>query len=243
VAPAIEVTGLSFSYPDGHQALDGVDLTVEQGEKLAIIGANGAGKTTLLLHFNGLLRGQGRIRVLGREVTPGNLRWIRSRVGLVFQDPDDQLFSPTVLDDIAFGPLNLGCSPTEAKERVARALEWVGLQGYESRSPHRLSLGEKKRVALATVLAMDPEILVLDEPTANLDPAARGRLTELLEGWQGTLILATHDLETVGALCRRVAVMDGGRIVAEGAVSSILSDEELLLSHGLAYRGRCRSKF
>lgn len=238
--PAIEVNGLFFSYPDGRQALKGVDLVVNLGEKLAIIGANGAGKTTLLLHFNGILRGRGRIRVLGKEVSPRNLRWIRSRVGMVFQNPDDQLFSLSVLEDVAFGPLNLGYSPEEAKERVARALEWVGLCGYEPRSPHHLSLGEKKRVALATVLAMDPEILILDEPTANLDPAAKGRLIELLKEWAGTLILATHDLETVEELCQRVVVMSEGQVVAEGDTHYILKDRELLLQFGLAYRQRLK---
>jgi cobalt/nickel transport system ATP-binding protein len=231
---AIRIDKLSFSYPDGHQALAEVSLVIGRGESVGIAGPNGAGKSTLLLHLNGILRSDnGAVRVLGRPVDDKHLRWIRSKVGLVFQDPDDQLFSPTVFDDVAFGPINMGYTASEVKEAVAKALDWVGMKGCEERSCHHLSFGEKKRVSLATVLAMDPEILVLDEPTSNLDPAGKWALVSLLKKLEVTKIVATHDLEMMRALCQRIIILDQGRVVAEGPAEKILADRELLTAHGL----------
>ncbi len=230
----VEVDSLSFCYPDGQQALTDIRLTVQRGETVAVIGPNGAGKSTLLLHLNGILRSDGVVRISGRQVNDENLRWVRSRVGLVFQNPDDQLFSPTVFDDVAFGPINIGYSEAEVRERVTRALDWIGLTGYEQRSPHHLSLGERKRVALATVLSMSPEILVIDEPTSNLDPRSKWSLIDLLQKLPMTKIVATHDLELVGALCLRTIVLDHGQVIADGATSHILADMDLLGAHGLA---------
>ena len=231
----IRVDNLSFGYPDGQQALTDVNLTIYQGETVALIGPNGAGKSTLLLHLNGILHSNGAVKVFGRPVDDKNLRWVRSKVGLVFQNPDDQLFSPTVFDDVAFGPINLGYSEAKVRELVTRALDWVGMAGYERRSPHHLSLGEKKRIAIATVLSMNPEILVIDEPTSNLDPGSKWSLIELLRGLEITKIVASHDLELVQALCHRAIVLDRGVIIADGATSHILADMPLLMAHGLAH--------
>ena len=230
----IRVDNLSFGYPDGQQALTDVNLTIYQGETVALIGPNGAGKSTLLLHLNGILHSNGAVKVFGRPVDDKNLRWVRSKVGLVFQNPDDQLFSPTVFDDVAFGPINLGYSEAKVRELVTRALDWVGMAGYERRSPHHLSLGEKKRIAIATVLSMNPEILVIDEPTSNLDPGSKWSLIELLRWLAITKIIASHDLELVQALCHRAIVLDRGVIIADGATSHILADMPLLMAHGLA---------
>ncbi|GAI20759.1 unnamed protein product, partial [marine sediment metagenome] len=169
----VRIDNLSFCYPDGQQALTDISLTIYQGETVALIGPNGAGKSTLLLHLNGILRSNGMVEIFSRPIDDKNLRWVRSKVGLVFQNPDDQLFSPTVFDDVAFGPINMGYPETEVRESVTKALDWVGMTGYEQRSPHHLSVGEKKRIAIATVLSMTPEILVIDEPTANLDPGSK----------------------------------------------------------------------
>ncbi len=236
----VKINGLSFSYPDGQLALANVSLTVNRGETVALIGPNGAGKSTLLLHLNGILRSNGVVRVFGRAVDDKNLKWVRSRVGLVFQNPDDQLFSPTVFDDVAFGPLNMGYAETEVRQLVSRALDWVGMAGYEKRSPHHLSVGEKKRIAIATVLSMNPEILVIDEPTANLDPGSKWSLIELLEGLKVTKVIATHDLELVKALCPRTIVFDHGEVIIDGATAEILADERLLSAHGLARNGPSR---
>jgi cobalt/nickel transport system ATP-binding protein len=229
-----EIENLSFSYPDGRQALVDINLSIVKGETVALIGPNGAGKSTLLLHLNGILRSNGMVKVFGLPINNKNLKWIRSKVGLVFQDPDDQLFSPTVFDDVAFGPLNIGCCKEEVQQRVARALAWVGMSGYEQRSPHHLSIGEKKRIAIATVLSMEPELLVIDEPSANLDPRAKWGLIELLRDLPQTKVIASHDLELVRALCQRTVILDGGCVVADGSANSILSDGVLLLAHGLA---------
>ena len=231
----IEIGGLSYTYPNGHQALREVNLVVHAGETVAFIGPNGAGKSTLLLHLNGLLRSNnGTVRILGLPVEDRHLKWIRSKVGLVFQDPEDQLFSPTVFDDVAFGPLNLGYPEEEVRRRVQRALQQVGISGFERRSPHHLSVGEKKRVAIATVLSMDPQVLVLDEPTSNLDPRGRWELMELLRRFPLTKVIASHDLEMVRALCERIILLDEGRVVADDRTSHILSDLPLLATHGLA---------
>jgi len=234
VEEIVRIDDLSFCYPDGQQALTDVCLTVHQGETVAFIGPNGAGKSTLLLHLNGILRSNGVVKIFGRQVDDENLRWVRSKVGLVFQNPDDQLFSPTVFDDVAFGPINMGYSEAEVRQSVARALDWVGMTGYEQRSPHHLSIGEKKRIAIATVLSMSPEILVIDEPTSNLDPRSKWSLIELTRKLSVTKIVATHDLELVGALCPRTIVLDHGQVIADGATNHILADIPLLRAHGLA---------
>ncbi len=230
----VTVNGLSFRYPDGQQALTDVSLTVHRGETVALIGPNGAGKSTLLLHLNGILRSNGVVKVFGQPVDDKNLKWVRSKVGLIFQNPDDQLFSPTVFDDVAFGPLNMGYAEAEVRELVSRALSGVGMAGYEKRSSHHLSVGEKKRIAIATVLAMDPEIMVIDEPTANLDPGSKWSLIELLGGLKVTKVIATHDLGLVKALCPRTVVFDHGEVIIDGATSRILADRALLSAHGLA---------
>jgi len=231
--PAVEAKGLCFSYPDGTQVLRGVDLIIEQGESVAIIGPNGAGKSTLLLQFNGILKGTGHLRVLGMETRGHDLRTLRSKVGIVFQDPEDQLFLTSVSRDVAFGPTNMGLAESEVEERVKEALAAVGMAGSEERAPHHLSFGEKKRIATATVLAMRPDILVLDEPTANLDPKARRCLLDILQALPVTKIIATHDLPVAYELCDRVVILDRGRVAADGPADIVLLDEELLAAHDL----------
>ncbi|HET7012095.1 MAG TPA: ATP-binding cassette domain-containing protein [Anaerolineales bacterium] len=229
----VEVHGLRFRYPDGHLALDGVDLSIAPGEKVALVGPNGAGKSTLLLHLNGILQGEGDVQVCGWPVGDGNLGRVRAAVGLVFQNADDQLFSPTVFEDVAFGPMYMGLRPEEISRRVATALASVGMQDAGGRVSHHLSSGEKKRVAIATVLAMDPEILVLDEPTAGLDPRSRRGLLRLLAALPQTMLVSTHDLRMVEELFQRTVVLDRGRVVADGATSKLLSDAAFLAAHGL----------
>ena len=233
VETAVEVIDLRFAYPDGVQALRGVNLAVRRGEKVALLGPNGAGKSTLLLHLNGILRGKGQVRIAGVPLRTDNLPQVRARVGLVFENPDDQLFSPTVLEDVAYGPLYMGLPREEVSERARRALAQVGMTGFEERSPHRLSLGQKKRIAIATVLSMEPAILALDEPTASLDPRARRELIHLLRDLPQTMIVSTHDIPLVRDLLPRTVVMDGGVIVADGETQIILSDSALLAAHGL----------
>ncbi|HHE41191.1 MAG TPA: ABC transporter ATP-binding protein [Dehalococcoidia bacterium] len=235
MAEAIRVDCLSFKYPDGRTALESVSFVVQEGENIGIVGPNGAGKSTLLLHFNGILRApNGAVKVLGHPLTDSNLKYIRSKVGLVFQDPDDQLFSPTVFDDVAFGPINMGHDEAAVRSAVTRALELVGMSGSETRSPHHLSFGERKRIAIATVLATSPDLLVLDEPTAGLDPAGRYAMIEILRSLPATIIVASHDLDLVNALCRRIILLDSGHMVADGEAARILADTTLLASHGLA---------
>jgi cobalt/nickel transport system ATP-binding protein len=230
---SIDVRELVFSYPDGHAALSGVSLRIEPGERVALVGPNGAGKSTLLLHLNGILRGQGEVRVCGLELSDATLRRIRSAVGLVFQDPEDQLFSPTVFDDVAFGPIYQGLPEEDVRRRVAAALQDVGMAEMAGRVSHHLSTGEKKRIAIATVLAMQPEVLALDEPTAGLDPRARRGLIRLLGRLPQTMLVSTHDLRMVAELLPRTIVIDGGRIVADGPTPSILGSQALLEAHGL----------
>jgi len=238
-APAIDVSRLVFAYPDGRQALFGVDLTIQQGERVALLGPNGAGKTTFVLHLNGILgsvaggTGAGHIAVGGLEVSKPNLREIRRRVGLVFQDPDDQLFSPTVRDDVAFGPANLGLTGAELDDRVMHALAQVGMAEHADRPPHHLSFGQRRRVAVATVLAMDPQVLVLDEPSSNLDPASRRELADVLECLDVTILMVTHDLPYALQLCERTVLMDDGRIVGDGLTRQLLADTELMQRHRL----------
>jgi len=231
----IEVEHLSFAYPDGHRALCDVSLTIAPGEKVALVGPNGAGKSTLLLHLNGILRpATGWVRVSSLAVQDkNNLGRVRAAVGLVFQDPDDQLFSPTVFDDVAFGPLYQGLPEAEVRTRVNAALAAVYMQDYAGRVSHHLSMGEKKRIAIATVLAMQPEILALDEPTAGLDPRARRGLINLLRELPQTMLVSTHDIRMVAELLPRTVVMDGGEIVADGRTAAILADAALLEAHGL----------
>lgn len=237
--PSLHVQGLHFTYPDGTVALRGVTLTLQAGEKVALVGPNGAGKSTLMLHLNGLLGRVPRedagttVTVGGMPLLDANLGQIRARIGLVFQNPDDQLFSPTVFDDVAFGPLHMGLPEDEVRQRTAQALSQVGMAGAASRLSHHLSLGQKKRVAIATVLSMSPEILVLDEPTAGLDPRSRRELIALLHALPQTMLIATHDLGMARHLLPRTVVMDGGEIVADGATADLLNDSRLLESHGL----------
>jgi cobalt/nickel transport system ATP-binding protein len=233
-APSLEVVELSFSYPDGHEALRDVGLHVHHGERVALLGPNGAGKTTLLLHLNGILRpSSGTVRVAGLEVSDDSALEVRRRVGLVFQDPDDQLFMPTVGQDVAFGPANFGVEGEELEDRVAAALRAVSMLDAVERAPHHLSYGERRRVAIATVLAMRPEILVLDEPTSNLDPASRRELIDVLRELPITQLVVTHDLPFALELCPRSLVIDGGRIVASDATVEILTDNALMKSHRL----------
>ncbi len=256
--PAVRVHSLSFRYPDGRHALRGVDLTILPGETIALVGPNGAGKSTLLLHLNGLLPGKGRspleaghthahgsspaapqrngtaqVWIDGLEVNARNAPEVRRRVGLVFQDPDDQLFSTSVVEDVAFGPLNLGLSPAEARRIAGECLALVDLKEAAERVPHHLSFGERKRVCLAGVLACDPSILVLDEPTANLDPRGRRRFIQLISSLRATRLIATHDLEMALELCRRTVLLDRGRVVADGPTGEVLGDPHLLDAHGL----------
>ncbi len=232
--PLIDLESVSYRYPDGTEAIHDVSLTVHEGRSLALLGPNGAGKSTLLLHLNGILRATGGdVRITGRSVADDTVRGIRSDVGLVFQDPDDQLFMTTLYEDIAFGPLNMGLSAEKTDERVHRALHEVGLADAASRPGHHLSFGQRKRAALATVLVMDPRVLVLDEPTANLDPRSRRQMIDLLASLGTTALIATHDMDVAWELCADAAVLDGGRIVACGSRDEVLADEALLHEHGL----------
>jgi cobalt/nickel transport system ATP-binding protein len=254
--PAIRISDLKYRYPDGKDALRGVTMTVEPGESVALVGPNGAGKSTLLLHLNGLLpgtvpiaAGHGRhfgwpagnhrravapsVWIDGLEVGPANAALVRRRVGLVFQDPDDQLFCNTVIEDVAFGPLNLGKSAAEARQIALDCLARMDLNDQAERPPHHLSFGERKRACLAGVLACEPSVLVLDEPSANLDPRGRRRLIQLIERLPCTKLIATHDLELVLELCPRVVLLDNGQIVADGPSHDILGNPELVLAHGL----------
>jgi cobalt/nickel transport system ATP-binding protein len=235
MTPALEVCDVRFRYDDGTEALRGVSFAIAAGESVGLIGPNGAGKSTLLLHLNGLLpeRPAGAVRVEGLPVVPDNLPHIRRRVGLLFQDSNDQLFCPTVFEDVAFGPRQEGLPEVEIARLVADSLRRVGLAGFEHRAPHRLSSGEKRRVCLAGVLACRPSLLVLDEPTSGLDPQGRRELRGLLREIPLTRLIATHDLELVVELCSRVLVLDQGVVVAEGPTVELLSNEELMLQHGL----------
>ncbi len=234
---ALDVERLSFRYPGGSEALRDVTFSVREGERVALIGPNGAGKSTLLLHLNGLLperpAAPAAVRVFGTPISTGTLPGIRAQVGLLFQDPEDQLFCPTVGEDVAFGPSQMGVREPELGSRVREALAQVGLAGFEERAPHRLSQGEKRRGCLAGLLACRARLLVLDEPTSSLDPRGRRELKSLLLRLHATQILATHDLELVVETCPRAILLDGGRLIADGPSREILSDESLMLEHGL----------
>ena len=252
--PAVAVDGLTYRYPDGRLALDGVSFAIARGESVALVGPNGAGKSTLLLHLNGLLPDRGRasththahghphsadgrfagsVRIDGIAVDDRSAPEVRRRVGLLFQDPDDQLFSTSVLEDVAFGPLNLGKSRAEARRLALDCLERVDLADAADRPPHHLSFGERKRACLAGVLACEPTVLALDEPTANLDPRARRRFLALIAGLVSTRLIATHDLEMALELCPRAILLDGGKVIADGPTCALLADEPLLDRHGL----------
>jgi cobalt/nickel transport system ATP-binding protein len=232
--PVIAVNGLVFDYPDGRRALDGVDLHIHPGEQVALLGPNGAGKTTLALHLNGiLLPRSGTVEVAGIPVAKEHFVEVRRRVGLVFQDPDDQVFMPTVREDVAFGPANLGLRGAELDARVEAALRAVGMEERRDRVPHHLSFGERRLVSIATVLAMEPEILVLDEPSANLDPMGRRELAEVLTRLGLTMLMVTHDLPYALSLCRRAVVMNQGRIAADGPIEEILSNQRLMAANRL----------
>lgn len=231
--PSILVRELEFRYPNGWQALRGLSFAILPREKVALVGRNGAGKSTLMLHLNGLLQGEGEIAVAGLSVRKENLALIRAKVGMVFQNPDDQLFSPTVFDDVAFGPLHMGLDEKTVRERVGEALAAVEMSAFAERMPYHMSVGQKKRVAIATVLAMRPDILVLDEPSAGLDPRGRRELIRLLRDLPLTMLVSTHDMLLVRELFARTIVMDNGEIVADGDTEQILSNQPFLERHGL----------
>ena len=231
---AIEVDNITFTYPDGHEVLKGLSCTIKVGEKVALIGPNGAGKSTLMSHLNGVaIASSGRVAIDGMEINKDNLKKIRRSIGIVFQDPDDQLFCPTVFDDVAFGPLNLGLSRDEIAQRVEEALDTVGLNGFEERSSYHLSFGERKRLALATVLSYQPDILVFDEPSTNMDPLNRRKMIDWLQQTDKTVLLCTHDLDIALDVCDRCLVLADGRIVADGPASEVLYDRHLLEDNNL----------
>ena len=235
--PSLEIKELAFAYPDGNQALYGVNLSIQKGERVALLGPNGAGKTTLVMHMNGIHpTSHGSIHVAGELVDSKNresIKQIRSKVGIVFQDPDDQLFMPTVGEDVAFGPYNMGLRDAELSKVVDEALELVGMSEFKDRPPHHLSFGQRRRVAVATVLAMKPEILILDEPSSNLDPASRRELADILRSLDITIVMVTHDLPYAFELCERSVILSGGIIVADNDTKVILKDQGLLKSHRL----------
>lgn len=234
---SLEISGLAYAYPDGNQALYGVNLAINQGERVALLGPNGAGKTTLVLHLNGIIPTmQGQVRVAGEVVDSKNaesIKSVRHKVGIVFQDPDDQLFMPTVGQDVAFGPYNAGLRGLELERAVKEALELVGMSEFIDRPPHHLSFGQRRRVAVATVLAMKPEILVMDEPSSNLDPAARRELAEIITSLNITLLMVTHDLPFAHELCQRAVILSAGVVAADDEISRVLSDKQLLTAHRL----------
>jgi cobalt/nickel transport system ATP-binding protein len=235
---AISICNLSFTYPDGTQALEGISLDIFKGECVVLTGPNGSGKTTLVLHLNGILSTENSyntVTIMGTRVGKENVKTIRKNVGIVFQDPDDQLFMPTVFDDVAFGPMNLGYDIEEVKRRVTDALACVGMEGAEERVPHHLSIGQKKRISIATVLSMSPEILVLDEPSASLDPGGKRSLIKTLHKLSMTKIIVSHDMELIRAICERIVILDNGQIVADGPASHILSNDSLLKAHSLFF--------
>lgn len=237
IKPSVQVTDLHYAYPDGNKALNGVTLTINKGERVALLGPNGAGKTTLVMQLNGILSPtSGSVSIADYQLDTQNkeiIRKVRERVGIVFQDPDDQLFMPTVMEDVAFGPSNMGLPADEIERRSLAALEMVGMVPLKDRAPHHLSFGQRRRVAVATVLAMEPEILILDEPSSNLDPASRRELSEILLGLDVTILMVTHDLPYAFELCERSLILNQGKIVADNSTQNILRDAQLLHSNRL----------
>ena len=235
--PSVRVSDLHYAYPDGNKALDGVNLTIASKERVALLGPNGAGKTTLVMHLNGILSPtSGAISIADFTLDSSNkeiTKRVREQVGIVFQDPDDQLFMPTVYEDVAFGPTNMGLTEAEIEERSVHALELVGMLSLKDRAPHHLSFGQRRRVAVATVLAMEPEILILDEPSSNLDPASRRELSEILLDLDVTILMVTHDLPYAFEICERSLILNQGQIVADDSTTSILRDSELLTANRL----------
>ncbi|MBI5748380.1 MAG: ABC transporter ATP-binding protein [Nitrospinae bacterium] len=236
----VEIKELYFKYPDGSDVLKGINFSISRGESVGIIGPNGAGKSTLLLNLNGILIGNGQIRIMGMELNKKNLKEIREKIGIVFQNPDDQLFCPTVWEDVAFGPQNMGFSEDDISKRVREAMGTVRLSGFEKRSPHHLSLGEKKRVSLATVLSMTPDIIAFDEPSSNLDPNSQKLLIHAIKALSSTKIVVTHDLYLAGDICSRLIILFDGEIVADGEAKEILGNQELLNRYGLPFGDRCK---
>lgn len=237
IKPSVRVSNLHYAYPDGNRALNGVNLTIASKERVALLGPNGAGKTTLVMHLNGILSPtSGAISIADFTLDSSNkeiTKRVREQVGIVFQDPDDQLFMPTVYEDVAFGPTNMGLTETEIEERSVHALELVGMLSLKDRAPHHLSFGQRRRVAVATVLAMEPEILILDEPSSNLDPASRRELSEILLDLDVTILMVTHDLPYAFEICERSLILNQGQIVADDSTTSILRDSELLTANRL----------
>ncbi|OGW75693.1 MAG: cobalt ABC transporter ATP-binding protein [Omnitrophica bacterium RBG_13_46_9] len=229
----VEIENLSFSYPDGTPALKNISLKIAQGEKVGIVGPNGAGKSTFLLHLNGIYRGTGFVRIDGLDIADKNLSVIRRKVGIIFQDPDNQLFMPTVFDDVAFGPINMQYDRERAVRASEEALQKVEMGYASKRTSHHLSYGEKKRVSIATVLSMSPELIAFDEPTSNLDPKARNHLMDLINKLERTIIIASHDLGMIYEICGRTMVLDRGALVADGATAQILADKAFLKKHNL----------
>jgi cobalt/nickel transport system ATP-binding protein len=230
---AIEINGLSYSYPDGTVALTDISLDIENGESVAVLGPNGAGKSTFLLHLNGILSGNGEIKIFGVPLVKRNLKEIRRRVGMVFQDPNDQLFSPTVFDDVAFGPTNMGLSHDEIHNKVDFALDAVDMKEFEKKSAFHLSYGQKKRVSIATVLSMEPDILALDEPSSNLDSQGREKLKKIVKSFPITKVIVTHDILFVFDLCKRGVVLSKGKIVADAPMKELIKDVKLLKENGI----------
>ena len=233
MAGAVEIENFSYDYPDGTKALVGINLSIAGGEKVAIIGPNGAGKSTLLLAMSAFLKGTGKISIDGIEVTAKNAKKVRGVLGLVMQNPDEQLFMPTLFDDVAFGPTNMGLDESEVRSRTAEALKTVGLEGMETKPPHHLSGGQKRSAAIATILSMEPKIITMDEPEADLDPRTRNKLTDLLKSLSQTLIIATCNMDFAAGLCERAVLIDAGRIIADVNARKIMSDANLMQIHGL----------
>ena len=230
----LKINNLSYAYPDGHKALKGIDFSINQGESIAILGPNGAGKTTLILHLNGILGElKGEIEVDGLEYSSENIGKIRKTVGVVFQDPDDQLFMQTVIEDVMFGPKNFGYSNEESETNAVEALKMVGMENFQDRAPHHLSFGQKRKVAIATVLASKPKLLVLDEPASNLDPASRRDLIDILIKLDISIILVTHDLPMALEICERSLVLNEGTIKEDSLTKDILQNKQLMKENRL----------
>jgi cobalt/nickel transport system ATP-binding protein len=233
MSKAIEIENLSYKYPDGTVALKNITLSVEHGQTLALIGPNGAGKSTLLLAMAGFIKGTGKVLINGLQINRKNLKKIRTSLGSCLEDPDDQLFMPTLFDDVAFGPLNMGLEAEQVKVRVADALKTVGLADMADKAPHHLSAGQKRAAAIATILSMSPEIITLDEPDGSLDPRNRNNLIKLLTNLPQTLIITTSNMNFAAAIADRAVLLDNGRIIANGDAKKIMSDSKLMTEHGL----------